>query len=139
MAAVTVSDVFNAAMGIMDELSTDGQPQTTDTKEYEYRTPAIINMMVSELKLLMGDTSDWLAVEGIDDIVPGVNTTYALGAMPYGLAANLLIDENPSSASFFEQRYEEMRNLYISRQAATIGQIENMYGPGLEHCEYARW
>ena len=32
-----VSDVFDAAMGIMDELGQTGQAQTSDTQEYEYR------------------------------------------------------------------------------------------------------
>lgn len=139
MAAITVGDVFNAAMGIMDELSTTGEPQTTDTKEYEYRTPAIINMMVGELALLTGNSGDWLAVESLDDLVPNVSSSYARSALPYGLAANLLVDENPSSASFFQQRYEEMRNLYVSRQPAELSDITNLYGFGIEYGEFSRW
>ncbi len=139
MAAITVGDVFNAAMGIMDELSTTGEPQTTDTKEYEYRTPAIINMMVGELALLTGNSGDWLAVESLDDLVPNVSSSYARSALPYGLAANLLVDENPSSASFFQQRYEEMRNLYVSRQPAEISDITNLYGLSIEYGEFSRW
>lgn len=139
MAAITVGDVFNAAMGIMDELSTTGEPQTTDTKEYEYRTPAIINMMVGELALLTGNSGDWLAVESLDDLVPNVSSSYARSALPYGLAANLLVDENPSSASFFQQRYEEMRNLYVSRQPAEVSDITNLYGLGIEYGEFSRW
>lgn len=136
--AVAISDVFSAAMAIMDELSNTGQAQTTDTKEYEYRTPSIINMMVSELKMLTGDFEDWLAVEGMDDLVPEANTSYALGCMPYGLAANLLVDENPTAASFYQQRYEELRNVYVSRQSASIDDITNFYG-GIEHGEFSWW
>ena len=44
-----VSDVFDAAMSIMDELSDSGKPQTTDTDEYKYRTVSIINTMIAEL------------------------------------------------------------------------------------------
>lgn len=136
--AVAIRDVFNAAMAIMDELSNTGQAQTSDTKEYEYRTPSIINMMVSELKMLTGDFEDWLAVEGMDDLVPEANTSYALGCMPYGLAANLLVDENPTAASFYQQRYEELRNVYVSRQSASIDDITNFYG-GIEHGEFSWW
>lgn len=139
MAAITVGDVFNAAMGIMDELSTTGEPQTTDTKEYEYRTPAIINMMLGEIDLLTGNTEEWLAVEGLDDLVPNVSSSYARSAMPYGLAANLLVDENPSSASFFQQRYEEMKNLYVARQPAEISDITDLYGMRIEYGEFSRW
>lgn len=136
--AVAISDVFSAAMAIMDELSNTGQAQTTDTKEYEYRAPSIINMMVSELKMLTGDFEDWLAVESMDDLVPEANTSYALGCMPYGLAANLLVDENPTAASFYQQRYEELRDIYVSRQSASMDDITNLYG-GIGCGEFARW
>lgn len=136
--AVAISDVFNATMAIMDELSNTGEAQTTDTKEYEYRTPSIINMMVSELKMLTGDFEDWLAVESMDDLVPEANKSYALGCMPYGLAANLLVDENPTAASFYQQRYEELRNIYVSHQSASVDDITNFYG-GIGYGEFARW
>lgn len=42
-----VEDVFNAAMGIMDELGVDGEARTSDTEEYALRTPSIVNMLVS--------------------------------------------------------------------------------------------
>lgn len=133
-----VSDVFNAAMGIMDELSVNGSAQTSDTKEYEYRTPAIINMLVGELNMLLGKRDDWLPVTSLEDMVPTADTNYALSALPYGLAANLLIDENPTAASFYQQRYEELRAYYLSRQEADVGDITNLYG-GIEYGEFARW
>lgn len=133
-----VSDVFNAAMGIMDELSVNGSAQTSDTKEYEYRTPAIINMLVGELNMLLGKREDWIPVTSLEDMVPTADTNYALSALPYGLAANLLIDENPTAASFYQQRYEELRAYYLSRQEADVGDITNLYG-GIEYGEFARW
>ena len=45
-----VGDIFEAAMGLMDELSAEGEAQTSDTAEYVLRTPAIINMLVGELR-----------------------------------------------------------------------------------------
>lgn len=133
-----VSDVFNAAMGIMDELSVNGSAQTSDTKEYEYRTPAIINMLIGELNMLLGKREDWLPVTSLEDMVPTADINYALSALPYGLAANLLIDENPTAASFYQQRYEELRAYYLSRQEADVGDITNLYG-GIEYGEFARW
>ena len=104
-----VGDVFDAAMGIMDELDAEGGAQTADTAEYMLRAPAIVNALISELKILTGEYDDWLPVESLDDLVPAGDTSYALGALPYGLAANLLVDENPSAASFYLQRYAELR------------------------------
>ena len=133
-----VSDVFDAAMGIMDELGQTGQAQTSDTQEYEYRTPAIINMLVGELHMLLGNRDNWLPVTSLDDMVPTADTNYALSALPYGLAANLLIDENPTAASFYQQRYEELRAYYLARQQADVGDITALYG-GIPYGEFSRW
>lgn len=133
-----VEDVFDAAMGIMDELSASGEALTSDTEEYALRTPPIVNMLVSELKMLTGERGDWLPVESMEDVVPVGDTSYALGALPYGLAANLLVDENPSAAGFYQQRYEEMRAYYLARMQAVTGDIVNVYG-GIEYGEFGRW
>ena len=133
-----VSDVFDAAMAIMDELGQTGQAQTSDTQEYEYRTPAIINMLVGELHMLLGNRDNWLPVTSLDDMVPTADTNYALSALPYGLAANLLIDENPTAASFYQQRYEELRAYYLARQQADVGDITDLYG-GIPYGEFSRW
>lgn len=133
-----VSDVFNSAMGIMDELSANGEAITSDTQEYEYRTPAIINQLVSELNILTGDRSNWLPVESLEDMVPKADTNYCYGVLPYGLAANLLIDENPTAASFYQQRYEELRTAWMLRQEATVGDITDLYG-GIPYGEFAMW
>ncbi len=70
-----VEDVFDAAMGIMDELSVSGEARTSDTEEYELRTPAIVNTLVAELKMLTGDRADWLAIQSLEDVVPVGNTS----------------------------------------------------------------
>ena len=135
----TVEDVFKAAMGLMDELSTTGEAKTGDTKEYEYRTPGIVNMMISEYRMLAGQAGGFVAVEGLEDYILKIDDTYAIGVMQYGLAANLLVDENPTAASFYEQRYEEMRNLYFSRRPAEDGEeIVDLYG-GIEYGRFGRW
>ena len=131
-------DVFDSAMAIMDELDVSGEAQSSDTAEYMLRAPAILNTLISELRMLTGEREDWLPVESLDDLLPSCDTSYALGALPYGLAANLLVDENPSAASFYQQRYEELRAIYVARTAARLSRIENLYG-GLEYGEFASW
>ena len=69
----------------------------------------------------------------------GPGTSYGkLGALPYGLAANLLVDENPGAASFYQQRYEELRGAYLARLRAHVSAVENLYG-GLEYGEFGEW
>ena len=133
-----VGDVFETAMGLMDELDTEGEALTPDTAEYMLRTPMIINTLIAEFKMLTGERGDWLPVESIDDMMPAGDTSYQLGALPYGLAAALLVDENPPAANFYQQRYEELRAWYIARAQASAGDIVNLYG-GIEYGEFAAW
>lgn len=135
----TVNDIFTAAMGLMDELDDAGSPATRDTEPYRLRTPGIVNMMISEYRILSGQTGGFAAVEGMDDPVLRIDDAYALGVMHYGLAANLLVDENPAAASFFERRYEELRNIHFSRRPADTGEsVENLYG-GIEYGRFGGW
>ena len=48
--------------------------------------------------------------------------------MPYGLAAHLLLGENDSMASFFNQRYMEMLNQLKSRATAVWEDIPFCFG-----------
>jgi hypothetical protein len=48
--------------------------------------------------------------------------------LPYGLAAHLLLTENTESASFFQQRFEELKVLGTRQQAASAEQIADIYG-----------
>ena len=58
--------------------------------------------------------------------------------MPYGLAAHLLIDENPDMASFFNQRYQELLNQFRYSIPVESEDIQDLYG-GIEYGYFARW
>lgn len=133
----TVESVFASAMGLMDELDPQGGAQSADTKDYERRAPAILNALCAELRTLTGEGSDWLPASGTEDLLP-VEENYGLSALPYGLAANLLVDENPAAASFYQQRYEELCAVYLARRRADLEDIELLYG-GVEQGNFARW
>lgn len=133
----TVESVFAAAMGLMDELDPQGGAQSADTKDYERRAPAILNALCAELRTLTGESEGWLPASGTEDLLP-VEENYGLSALPYGLAANLLVDENPSAASFYQQRYEELRAMFIARLPASVEDIELLYG-GVGGGSFSRW
>lgn len=135
---VSVKDVFSAAMALMDELNAEGNAQTSDTREYEQRTPAIVNMMVAEKRILAGERGTMLPISTLSDMLINIDDNYALSVMQYGLAANLLIDENPTAAGFYQQRYEELRDRFMLRQQAAQGVVEDLYG-GIEYGQFARW
>ena len=139
-----VSDVFDAAMSIMDELSDSGKPQTTDTDEYKYRAVSIINTMIAELypfsetKKAGKTASGWRPVEEFDDTISEIDNTLALGAMPYGLASALLTDENPEASDRFKRRYNEIVTMHKANAQCSMGTGEDVYG-GIEYSEFGSW
>lgn len=139
-----VSDVFDAAMSIMDELSDSGKPQTTDTDEYKYRTVSIINTTIAELypfsetKKAGKTASGWRPVEEFDDTISEIDNTLALGAMPYGLASALLTDENPEASDRFKRRYNEIVTMHKANAQCSMGAVEDVYG-GIEYGEFGSW
>lgn len=144
MSKATVSDVFDVTMQLIDEVSDTGATQTTDTEEYKNRTIGIMNILISECYPFSDEKdntkldSAWRAVQEFDDSLKGIDNTLALGVMPYGLAANLLTDENPTAANYYQQRYEALLAAKRSRMQADVGEIENVYG-GIEYGYFSRW
>lgn len=122
----TVKWVFERAIHLMDEQDeSTGETQTQDTEEYEMRTLSILNVLRNELYPL----SDNFSVpedgkrpisEMLTDFEQNIDLddTLAQGVLPYGLAAYLLLGEDNSKASFFNQKYEEMKANFRQRSFA---------------------
>lgn len=135
--------VFDAAMGLMDEVNeTTGSADNQDTKEYKDRALFILNV-------LRGELSPYSArEEGAPKICPVIedfagpiwlDDYICQTVMPYGLAAHLLLDENPSSAGFFQQRYEELKRQLSTGPVDGSADITDLYG-GLEpYNEFGMW
>lgn len=110
----TAKDVFDIAIGLMSA-DTNGNTETSDTMEYKNRALFILNALVGEL-YPYSDTYQH-TVDGKRPVVApitsfdtgiGLDDYLARTVLPNGLAAHLLLDENPAVASFFQQRYEEL-------------------------------
>jgi hypothetical protein len=108
--ATTVQDVFDKMLTIIDAV--DDQ----DVSDYENRTIGIINVLAGELFMY---SDNWKVVEkGKRPIVTPVSEfTDEIGlddyicrtVMPYGLAAHLMLQEDTTTASFAQQRYDELK------------------------------
>lgn len=133
-------------MHLMDEVNeSTGAADTADTKEYKNRTLPILNILRVECfpasdtfkttkpgkRPVCREITDFEAPIGLDDGI-------CQGVLPYGLAAHLLIDENPDMASFFNQRYQELLNQFRYSIPAEAEDIEDLYG-GIEYGYFARW
>lgn len=143
----TAQRVFDLAMGLMDEVNeTSGGTDDADTREYKVRTLLILNALRGEL-FPYSDTYSAeepgkrpiLAVIQSFDQVIGMDDYICQSVLPYGLAAQLLLDENPDSASFFQQRYEEMRMNLAKGLPQQSESISDVYGIVSPYNEFSRW
>ena len=138
--------VFEKAMGLMDEVNeSTGEADTNDTKEYKNRTLAVLNIL--RVECFPASDTYRLSRAGkrpvcreITDFETPINLDDGLcqGVLPYGLAAHLLLDENPDMASYFNQRYQELLAQYRYGIPAAAEDIEDLYG-GIEYGYFGRW
>ena len=146
----TAQDIFDEAMGLMDEVNeTTGATDTADTKEYKNRTLFILNILRGELypysdTFVTNDRGFRPIVDPIEDFDTPIDLDDYIceTVMPYGLASHLLLDENPSAAGFFQQRYEELRDKLARGLPTTSEDITDVYfgnNGGYEFDWIARW
>lgn len=122
----TGNEVFDLAVHLMDEQNeSNGKTRTQDTKEYEYRTLSILNVLCPELYPYSDTYPDIETAKR--PIIPmltamnqeiGLDDAICRSILPYGLAAHLLLGEDDAKASFFNQRYQELLSQLKSRAMA---------------------
>lgn len=128
--------VFARAIHLMDEQSeANGETTTTDTNEYRMRTLSILNVLRHELfpysdtfetgedgkRIICPELKSFTDEIGLDDVM-------AQGILPYGLAAHLLLGENDSMASFFNERYAELMQTIAKKKPSVWEEITPYYG-----------
>lgn len=144
--ATTAKWVFERAMALMDSLSDgSGLADISDNTEYKNRTISILNMLRMEC-FPFSDTYQ-ITRPGKRPICPPVKTlddnislddAIAQGVLPYGLAAHLLLDENPQTAAFFNERYQELLFGMRTGIPASVEPIRDEYG-SVEYGSFGRW
>lgn len=117
--AVTAQQVYDIALVLMDEVTDTGEILADNPDYYKAKTLKILTTLQTELlpstitPVLITDLSNTLLV----------SDRIALMALPYGLAAHLLLTEDVSSASYFNNRYDELKR----KTYATITPITDVY------------
>lgn len=132
--SVSVQEIYEAALSVMDE---------SDSEDYRKRTPALVSALMgrcwvqSEEHQGVGH-SLWLPVTTMEDTVEGIDNSIALSAMPYGLAAQLYMQEDPVSAQSWWDIFQENLELFRTSRPAQVEDIVDVYG-GIEHGRFAVW
>ena len=84
MQLAVVSEAFDSAMALMDELDESGAARGARTEDYAHRTPGIVNALLAELRAMTGARWRCMDVRGMDAPLPGVEET----GTPYAVVEN---------------------------------------------------
>lgn len=146
----TVQTVFDIAIHLMDaQNESTGSTETADTKEYQLRTPSLLNSVLDRAYPASDNFPE--AVERKRPICPKVTAMtdeidlderICTGILPYGLAGLLLTEENPVLANFFWQTFLEQLDEAKRGVPSGIDSIEDVYGflsDTLEFGRFASW
>lgn len=146
----TVQDVFDIAIHLMDaQNESTGSTETADTKEYQLRTPSLLNSVLdraypaSDNFLEAADRKRPICpkISAMTDEI-ALDERICTGILPYGLAGLLLTEENPVLANFFWQTFLEQLEEAKRGVPAGIDSVEDVYGfisDNLEFGRFAHW
>jgi hypothetical protein len=112
-------DVFVISMNLMDEVSSDGT-YVGYPDDYKKKSWNILTLLQTELLPRSVQPLPITSDQTILQVSDQIGTTI----LPYGLAAHLLLSENPQVASFFNDRYEELKR----KRPAIVVSIKDVYG-----------
>lgn len=132
--SVKAQTIFETALSIMDEVES--------AEHFRGRAVPILNTLIGDCWRVSeehekGPHSTWKAIATLEDTVEGIDQTLALSAMPYGLAAQLYLENDPIRANSWWQIYQEQYEK-CRRSPMSIEPIVDEYG-GVEAGCFGRW
>lgn len=147
--AVTAQEIFDIAIHLMDSQNeSTGSTDTADTKEYKLRSASLLNSILDRAFPYSDNYREALeAAGGKRPICPKITAMedeielderVCTGALPYGLAGLLLLEEDPSRADFLWQTFLEQLELCRQSLPAVIGEVEDLYS-GIEYGQFGAW
>lgn len=135
---MTGENVFTITMAMIDEMLSTGELDAETTQDYRGKAPAILTMLQNEL---IGIENRFRKKEDYIYPVPieSLNQTFqvddikASALLTNGLAAQLMLHEDKTLANYFEQRYEEMKGMFLKPTPATPEKREDVYDATLKY------
>lgn len=129
---MTGNNVFTITMAMIDEMLTTGQLDAEATAEYRAKAPAILTMLQNEL---IGIENRYrkkeeyifpVDIETLDQTFQ-IDDIKASTLLTNGLAAHLMLHEDKTLASYFNDRYEEMKGIFLKSAPRTPETREDKY------------
>lgn len=102
---VTAKQVFDIALVHIDEVLETGDITADPINYYKAKSLKILTTLQAELLPLSAMVTP---ITSLDDFIL-LSDKMALTVLPYGLAAHLLMVDDPNTASFYNARYDELK------------------------------
>lgn len=112
---VTGQQTFELSLALIDEVTRAG---TIDLSDDSLKAKALKFLTIIQAELMPAATINMIVSDLANELL--LTEREALLVAPYGLAAHLTIQDDATSASYFQQRYEELRKKKKAKIGPTI-------------------
>lgn len=125
-------------MAMIDEMLESGELDADTTREYKAKAPSILTMLQNELIGIDNryrEKEDYIypvTLESLDEPLQ-IDTIKATTLLTNGLAAQLMLHEDKVLANYFEQRYQEMKGMFLKPTARKPEKREDVYDSTLNY------
>lgn len=131
-------EIFTITMAMIDEMTTSGTLDEATTAEYRAKAPSILSMLQAEIIGIENryrDAKEQIQPVPIEDLEQPlqIDVIKATTLLTNGLAANLMLVEDKALASFFEQRYEEMKAMFLKSKPRKPETRQDVYDSTLNY------
>lgn len=135
---MTGEEIFTMTMAMIDEMLSSGQLDAETTQEYRAKTPSILTMLQAELVGIENryrKKEDYIypvVIENLEQTFQ-VDDIKAQTLLTNGLAAQLMLHEDKALANYFEQRYQEMKGMFLKPTPRSPEKREDVYDATLSY------
>jgi hypothetical protein len=125
-------------MAMIDEMLESGELDADTTREYRAKAPSILTMLQNELIGIDNryrKKEDYVypvTLESLEEPLQ-IDTIKATTLLTNGLAAQLMLHEDKTLANYFEQRYQEMKGMFLKPIARKPETREDVYDSTLNY------
>ena len=135
---MTGETIFKITMAMIDEMLSSGELDSESTAEYRAKAPYILTMLQNEIVGIENRykrEDEWIYPVPIENLnqtfqIDDIKATNLLTA---GLAAHLMLHEDKTLANYFEQRYEEMKGMFLKPSPRKPEKREDVYDATLNY------
>ena len=135
---MTGEEIFTMTMAMIDEMLSSGELDAETTQEYRAKTPSILTMLQAELVGIENryrKKEDYIypvVIENLEQTFQ-VDDIKAQTLLTNGLAAQLMLHEDKALANYFEQRYQEMKGMFLKPTPRSPEKREDVYDATLSY------